>query len=148
MIEDSYDIGKICRILPHRYPFLLVDRVLEVAAGRRIRALKNVSFNEPFFPGHFPGKPVMPGVLIIEGMVQAGALLLAETLPRQQHGEVCFSGIDKARFRKPVIPGDQLVFEVEILRQRERAVKMAAATTVEGQRVAEANLMALIGGGI
>ena len=148
MSEDSYDIGKIYRILPHRYPFLLVDRVLGVVAGRYIRALKNVSFNEPFFPGHFPEKPVMPGVLIIEGMVQAGALLLAETLPPAQHDDVCFSGIDKARFRKPVIPGDQLVFEVEIVRRRNRAVKMAATTTVAGQRVAEAKLMALIGGGI
>ncbi len=141
-----YDIATICRILPHRYPFLMVDRVLEIEAGKKIRALKNVTFNEPFFQGHFPDNPVMPGVLIIEAMVQAGALLLAETVPKERHGDVCFSGIDKARFRKQVIPGDQLIFEVEIIHQRPRAVLMFASTAVDGQRVSEAKFMALIGG--
>jgi len=141
-----YDILTICRILPHRYPFLMVDRVLEITAGQRIRALKNVTINEPFFQGHFPGKPVMPGVLIIEGMVQAGALLLAETLPSEKHDQVCFSGIDRARFRKPVVPGDQLVYTVDIVRQRSRAVLMSAMTAVDEKCVAEAKIMALIGG--
>ena len=145
-MDSQYDIETICRILPHRYPFLLVDRVLEVIPDQRIRALKNVTINEPFFQGHFPGKPVMPGVLIIEGMVQAGALLLVETLPVEKHGQVCFSGIDQARFRKPVIPGDQLIYEVELIRRRSRAALMAATTTVDGKRVAEAKIMALIGG--
>ncbi len=142
----QYDIDAICRILPHRYPFLLVDRVLEVIPGERIRALKNVTINEPFFSGHFPGNPVMPGVLIIEGMVQAGALLFFETLPVDKHDNVCFSGIDRARFRKPVIPGDQLFYEVEIVRRRSRAIIMKATTAVEGECVAEARLMAIIGG--
>ncbi len=142
----QYDIDAICRILPHRYPFLLVDRVLEVIPGERIRALKNVTINEPFFSGHFPGNPVMPGVLIIEGMVQAGALLFFETLPADKHDNVCFSGIDRARFRKPVIPGDQLFYEVEIVRRRSRAIIMKATTAVEGECVAEARLMAIIGG--
>ncbi len=145
-MTKQYDIDTICRILPHRYPFLLVDRVLEVTPGERIRALKNVTINEPFFSGHFPGNPVMPGVLIIEGMVQAGALLFFETLPMEKHGKVCFSGIDRARFRKPVIPGDQLFYEVEIVRRRSRAIIMKATTAVEGEYVAEARLMAIIGG--
>lgn len=145
-MKKYYDIDIICRILPHRFPFLLVDRVLEVVPGERIRALKNVTVNEPFFPGHFPGNPVMPGVLIIEGMVQAGALLFSETLPVEKHGDVCFSGIDRARFRKTVIPGDQLIYEVEIVRQRTRAVIMKAMTTVAGECVAEARLMAIVGG--
>lgn len=143
---NSYDIEAICRILPHRYPFLLVDRVLESIPGERIRALKNVTINEPYFSGHLPGKPVMPGVLMLEGMVQAGALLFSESLPVERHGDVCFSGIDRARFRKAVIPGDQLIYEVEIIRQHSRAVMMKAITTVEGVCVAEARFMALIGG--
>lgn len=145
-MDTHYDIDNISRILPHRYPFLLVDRVLEVIPDQRIRALKNVTINEPYFIGHFPGKPVMPGVLIIEGMVQAGALLLAEILPAEQHDQVCFSGIDRARFRKQVIPGDQLIYEVELVRRRSRAAMMDATATVDGKRVAEARIMALIGG--
>ncbi len=146
IMVNSYDIEAICRILPHRYPFLLVDRVLESIPGERIRALKNVTINEPYFTGHLPGKPVMPGVLIVEGMVQAGALLFSESLPVEKHGDVCFSGIDRARFRKAVIPGDQLIYEVEIIRRHSRAVTMKAITTVEGVCVAEARFMALIGG--
>lgn len=145
-MKKSYNIDTICRILPHRYPFLLVDRVLEVIPQQRIRALKNVTINEPFFSGHLPGKPVMPGVLIIEGMVQAGALLFSEILPVEKHDDVCFSGIDRARFRKTVIPGDQLIYEVDIIRRRTRAIIMKAVTSVEGERVAEARLMAIIGG--
>ena len=145
-MNKSYDIDAICRILPHRFPFLLVDRVLEVLAGERIRVLKNVTVNEPFFSGHLPENPVMPGVLVVEGMLQAGALLLSETLPAEKHKYVCFSGIDKARFRKPVIPGDQLIYEIEMINQRPRAILMQAKSTVDGYRVAEARLMAVIGG--
>jgi 3-hydroxyacyl-[acyl-carrier-protein] dehydratase len=145
-MSKSYNIDTICQILPHRYPFLLVDRVLEVIPGERIRALKNVTVNEPFFIGHLPENPVMPGVLIIEGMVQAAALLFSETLPVEKHGDICFSGIDKARFRKTVIPGDQLIYEVEMVRRHTRGVIMKAVTTVEGIRVAEARVMAIIGG--
>ncbi len=145
-MKKSYNIDTISRILPHRYPFLLVDRVLEVIPGERIRALKNVTVNEPFFMGHLPENPVMPGVLIIEGMVQAGALLFSEILPREKHGDVCFSGIDKARFRKTVIPGDQLIYEVVITRRHSRGIMMNAKTCVDGTCVAQARLMAIIGG--
>lgn len=145
-MKQGYDIEKILNLLPHRYPFILVDRVLELEPGVKISALKNVTINEPFFPGHFPGKPVMPGVLIVEGMVQAGGLLLTESLPPETHDKVCFSGVDQARFRVPVIPGDQLIFEVEIARRRSRVVKMSAKAFVDKNRVAEAKLMALIGG--
>ncbi|MBC2715073.1 MAG: 3-hydroxyacyl-ACP dehydratase FabZ [Desulfobacteraceae bacterium] len=142
----GYDIERILNLLPHRYPFILVDRVLELEPGVKIRALKNVTINEPFFQGHFPDKPIMPGLLIVEGMVQAGGLLLVESLPVEIHRQVCFSGVDRARFRAPVIPGDQLIFEVEIVKQRSRVVKMSAYAFVDKKRVAEAKLMALIGG--
>jgi 3-hydroxyacyl-[acyl-carrier-protein] dehydratase len=145
-MKKGYDIQRILNLLPHRYPFILVDRVLELEPGVKIRALKNVTINEPFFQGHFPDKPIMPGVLIIEGMVQTGGLLLAESLSPDIHAQVCFSGVDRARFRAPVIPGDQLIFEVEIEKQRSRVVKMSAKAFVDNNRVAEAKIMALIGG--
>lgn len=145
-MKQGYNIEKILNRLPHRYPFLLVDRVLALTPGDRIRALKNVSINEPFFQGHFPENPIMPGVLIIEGMVQAGGLLLLESMPPESRAQVCFSGVDQARFRAPVGPGDQLMYEVEIFKQRSRVIKMRAAAFVEKRRVAEAVLMALIGG--
>ena len=140
------DIRSILDVLPHRYPFVLVDRVLSIIPGERITALKNVTINEPFFQGHFPENPVMPGLLIVEGMVQAGGLLLSRTIPKEKHGSVCFTGVDKVRFRKTVIPGDQLVFEVEIARMRSRMVIMSAVSMVAEKRVAEAKLLALIGG--
>jgi beta-hydroxyacyl-ACP dehydratase FabZ len=139
------DIQKILDLLPHRYPFLLVDRVLEIEAGKKIRALKNVTFNEPFFQGHFPGTPIMPGVLIIEAMAQAGGLLF---LSAENQGDedyiFYFMAVDKVRFRKPVVPGDQLIFEAEILRKRAKAVKMATKAFVDGKVVAEAELMASV----
>lgn len=144
-MKNGYDIERILCLLPHRYPFLLVDRVLELEPGKKIQALKNVTVNEPFFQGHFEDKPIMPGVLIIEGMVQAGGILLVESLGPEFRSRVCFSGVDQARFRVPVIPGDQLFFEVEIARQRSRVVKMSARAFVDNNRVAEAKLMALIG---
>jgi beta-hydroxyacyl-ACP dehydratase FabZ len=145
-MEAKYDIRDIMKYLPHRYPFLLIDRVLEVVPGEKIKALKNVSMNEPFFQGHFPDIPVMPGVLIVEAMAQAGGILFMSGAPEDQHGAIMyFMGIDKAKFRKPVVPGDQLIFEVEVLRKRAKALKLAATATVDGAVVAQAELMATIG---
>jgi beta-hydroxyacyl-ACP dehydratase FabZ len=145
-MKAEYDIQKILQFLPHRYPFLLVDRVLELEPGDRIVALKNVTMNEPFFQGHFPGKPVMPGVLIIEAMAQAGGLLAYESSPADNHGQlIYFMGMDKVRFRKPVVPGDQLIFEAKILKLRTKVAKMTGTASVDNQLVAEAELMASFG---
>jgi len=141
-----YDIRKIMQYLPHRHPFLLIDRVIEVVPGEKVIALKNVTFNEPFFQGHFPGAPVMPGVLILEAMGQAGGILAHESLDKPEPDSlVFFTGIDKARFRKPVVPGDQLIFELKLLKKRARVVRMAGVATVDGAKVAEAELMAAYG---
>jgi 3-hydroxyacyl-[acyl-carrier-protein] dehydratase len=140
---DSADIQKVMQLLPHRYPFLLVDRILETQPGKRIIGLKNVTINEPFFQGHFPKQPVMPGVLIIEAMGQTGGVLAAASLPEEEQGQlIIFMGMDKVRFRKPVVPGDQLIFELEILKQRRKILKMYGEAKVDGQVVAEAELMA------
>jgi 3-hydroxyacyl-[acyl-carrier-protein] dehydratase len=145
-MKAEYDIQKILQFLPHRYPFLLVDRVLELEPGDRIVALKNVTINEPFFQGHFPGKPVMPGVLIIEAMAQAGGLLAYESSAADNHGQlIYFMGMDKVRFRKPVVPGDQLIFEAKILKLRTKVAKMTGTASVNKQLVAEAELMASFG---
>jgi len=145
-MKVEYAIEKIMQFLPHRYPFLLVDRVTELEPGVRIVALKNVTINEPFFQGHFPGQPVMPGVLIIEAMAQAGGLLAYESGPADKHGQlIYFMGMDKVRFRKPVVPGDQLIFEATILRMRTKVAKMAGTAFVDNQLVAEAELMASFG---
>ncbi len=141
-----YDIQKIMGYLPHRYPFILVDRVLELVPSEKIIALKNVTINEPFFQGHFPGAPIMPGVLIVEAMAQAGGVLVFESLDPEKHGApVYFMGMDKVKFRKPVTPGDQIIFEINILKQRAKAVKMAGTASVDGKRVAEGEIMATIG---
>ena len=145
-MKNGYGIERILKLLPHRYPFLLVDEVLEFEPGIRIKACKNVTINEPFFQGHFPENPIMPGVMILEAMVQTGALLLCETLPADQHSRICFSGVDNVRFRAPVRPGYQLVFEARILKQRHKLIKIYTETFVKGQRVAEAEILALIGG--
>ena len=141
------DITEIMKLLPHRYPFILVDRVVELVEGDKIIALKNVTINEPFFAGHFPGAPIMPVVLIIEAMAQAGGILFAISQPEEKRGgPVYFMGMDKVKFRKPVVPGDQLFFEVKILNMRSKAVKMSGIATVEGKCVAEAEFMATSGG--
>ncbi len=146
-METSMDITTIMDHLPHRYPFLLVDRILRIEPHKSIKALKNVTFNEPFFQGHFPGLPVMPGVLIIEAMAQAGGVLAASDMDPKQREKLVyyFMGIDKVKFRKPVVPGDQLIIEVELLKIRSRAVKMAGTAKVGGKIVAEAQMMASIG---
>ena len=137
------DINEILRYLPHRYPFLLVDRVLECRPGETIRALKNVTYNEPFFPGHFPGRPVMPGVIIIEALAQtAGILAFASvnTIPTEQT-RFYFVGIDKARFRKPVIPGDQLILNATVQRSLRGIWKFETRALVGETEVAHAEMM-------
>lgn len=132
------DVMEIQSILPHRYPFLLVDRVLEVEPGKRIVALKNVTVNEEFFQGHFPGKPVMPGVLVVEAMAQAGGVLMLSEVDNREKKLVYFTGIDEARFRRPVVPGDQLRLEAEVLRRKANICKLACRAFVDGVLVAEA----------
>jgi 3-hydroxyacyl-[acyl-carrier-protein] dehydratase len=137
------DIRGILEYLPHRYPFLLIDRVLELEPGKRIVAIKNVTINEPYFVGHFPHIPVMPGVLMIEALAQAAGVLSFETLGRRSDASSVFYfvGIDGARFKRPVVPGDQLRLEVEILRFAKSISKFRGVATVEGAVAAEAELM-------
>ena len=145
-MESNYDIQGIMELLPHRYPFLLIDRILEIVPGDKIQALKNVTINEPFFQGHFPGRPIMPGVLIIEAMAQVGGILAYLTGSIEQRNRlIYFTGMDKVRFRKLVVPGDQIIFEAKILNFRSKAAKMSGTATVDNQLVAEAELMASFG---
>lgn len=145
MTELVYDTRKIMAVLPHRYPFILVDRVLELVVGERIRALKNVTINEPFFVGHFPGSPVMPGVMILEALGQTGGLLMDASRPAADNELLFFTGMDRVRFRRPVRPGDQLILEARMLNMRQKAAKIAATASVETYLVAEAELMAAFG---
>jgi len=140
--KTTMDIVEIMAILPHRYPFLLIDRVIDMERKVRIVALKNVSVNEPHFTGHFPDYPIMPGVLTIEAMAQAGgALLLTEFSAEERAGKLMvFTGIEEARFRRPVLPGDQLRIEVTVVNWRSRAVKMRGECTVDGKIVADATI--------
>jgi beta-hydroxyacyl-ACP dehydratase FabZ len=141
-----YDINEILTFLPHRYPFILVDRITEIVRGERILGLKNVTINEPFFQGHFPQTPVMPGVLVIEAMAQVGGVLVYDSLPETERGKlVYFMGIDKARFRKPVVPGDQLIIDVVWTKKRGNVSKMAGKALVDGDLVTEAEVMAMVG---
>lgn len=136
---------EIQETLPHRYPFLLVDRILEMELGKRVVGIKNVTINEPFFPGHFPGHPIMPGVLIVEAMAQVGGVLLMRSLNAQAEKKVMyFTGIDRARFRRPVVPGDQVRFEVEIVQLRRQVCRMQCAAYVDGKLVAEAELSSVV----
>lgn len=132
------DIRWILSVLPHRYPILLVDRLIERVPGERVVALKNVSANEPYFSGHFPGDPVMPGVLAIEGMAQAAALLLLGDMEDRDKKLMFFASIERARFRRPIVPGDQIRYEVEVIRLRERNCKLKGKALVDGQVAAEA----------
>jgi 3-hydroxyacyl-[acyl-carrier-protein] dehydratase len=138
------DIGDIQATLPHRYPFLLVDRIHELELGRRIVGIKNVTINEPFFQGHFPGRPIMPGVLILEAMAQVGGVLAFKSVPTEGRPVVYLTGVDKAKFRKPVVPGDQLRFEIEVLKKRPPFWKMQAKAYVESDLVCEAEMTAMV----
>ena len=141
------DINEIKKYIPHRYPFLLVDRILELEEGKRVVGLKNVTVNEPFFPGHFPHSPVMPGVLIIEAMAQAAGVLAFKSVPRPADGRqqiVYLAGIDDARFKRMVVPGDQLILEAEVDRIVRNIGKFRCRALVDGQLAAEALLMAAL----
>jgi len=138
--RTSMDISDVLKILPHRYPFLLIDRVLELERMKRIVALKNVTVTEPFFQGHFPEKPIMPGVLIVEAIAQAGGLLLLTEVPNRDEMLMVFTGIEKARFRRPVIPGDQLRIEVEVRAWRVTAARLEGKAYVDGKVAAEATV--------
>jgi 3-hydroxyacyl-[acyl-carrier-protein] dehydratase len=135
------EVTDIMAILPHRYPFLLIDRVIEIERKKRIVAIKNVTINEPFFQGHFPNYPIMPGVLVIESMAQAGGALLLTEVPDRDSKLMVFTGIERAKFRRPVVPGDQLRIEVNVLQWKSRAVRMEGLATVEGKLACEATVM-------
>jgi 3-hydroxyacyl-[acyl-carrier-protein] dehydratase len=144
--NNSMDINQILEHLPHRYPFVLVDKVLSMELGKKITAIKNVSFNEPFFPGHFPNYPIMPGVLVVEAMAQAAAILSFKTMNRKpdENSVYYFVGIDNARFKKPVIPGDQLFLHVTIERMLKGIWKYKGTAKVNDQVVAEAEMMCIL----
>jgi 3-hydroxyacyl-[acyl-carrier-protein] dehydratase len=148
-MEKFFDIEKIMELIPHRYPFILVDRVMHFESGKHIVALKNVTMNEPFFQGHFPGKPIMPGVLIVEAMAQAGGILWISSQDKEAPGSLFFfTGIDKVRFRRPAVPGDQIILDVKMLKVRGKVAKMKGRALVEDKVVAEGELMAAIGGAL
>ncbi|MFP5258018.1 MAG: 3-hydroxyacyl-ACP dehydratase FabZ [Acidobacteriota bacterium] len=138
-------IAEIQKLLPHRYPFLLVDRVLEYVPGESITAIKNVTVNEPFFPGHFPNAPIMPGMLILEALAQAGGILVSKSLEGPLGSRIfMFTGVEKAKFRRPVVPGDQLVLRCFDIKRRMNMCKMRAQALVDGQMAAEAELSAAV----
>ncbi len=142
-IVENIDIQKIMEYIPHRYPFVLVDRILSMEVGKEVVGLKNVTINEPFFQGHFPGNPVMPGVLILEGLAQTGCVMAFYATPEAVGKKLMFfAGIDKARFRKPVVPGDQVVYKLWTLKEKRNVIQMAAKAYVEEALVAEAELLA------
>jgi len=137
------DISEILAVMPHRYPFLLIDRVLEMGE-KTVRAIKNVTVNEPHFLGHFPEVPVMPGVLLVEAMAQAGGFLLFSQVEDREGKLIYFTGIDKCRFRKPVVPGDQVIFEVELVAKRSTFAKIHGRALVDGEVVCEADMMSAL----
>jgi 3-hydroxyacyl-[acyl-carrier-protein] dehydratase len=138
------DVNEIQKIIPHRYPFLLVDAITELDPGKRIAGIKNVSVNEPYFAGHFPGAPVMPGVLIVEAIAQVAAVMVLREVPDRERKLVYFLGIDQARFRHPVVPGDQLRIVVEVIRMRARHGKLKGEAFVGDKLVAEAEILSSI----
>lgn len=145
-MDNLTEIQKIFTLLQHRYPFLLVDRIIDLEIGKKIKALKNVTINEPFFQGHFPGEPVMPGVLIIEALAQAGSILAAKTWDLEQGENVVYlASLDKVKFRKMVLPGDQLILELDVVKLKSKVIKMEGRALVDNNIVAEAVLMASTG---
>jgi 3-hydroxyacyl-[acyl-carrier-protein] dehydratase len=142
--KTTLDILEIMAILPHRYPFLLIDRVIEMERRQRIVAIKNVTINEPHFAGHFPDYPIMPGVLMVEAIAQTGGALLLTEIPDRNEKLMVFTGIDSAKFKRPVVPGDQLRIEVTVLNWRTRAVKMQGVITVDGKVVCEAVVTCMV----
>lgn len=142
--KQGLEIAEIMAILPHRYPFLLIDRVVEIQRMKRIVAIKNVTINEPYFAGHFPEYPIMPGVLVVEAIAQAGGALLLTEIPDREKKLMVFTGIERAKFRRPVVPGDQLRIEVEVLNWRVRAVKMEGKAYVNGKLACEAVIMCAV----
>jgi beta-hydroxyacyl-ACP dehydratase FabZ len=144
-LEIPMDIQEIMNHIPHRYPFIMVDRILELEPNQRVLGLKNVSINEPFFQGHFPGKPIMPGVLILEALAQTSGVLAIASIAKEKEGALMyFMGLDQVKFRKMVVPGDQLLMELKVLKQRAKIMKLAGVAKVNGQIAAEAQLMATI----
>jgi len=145
-VNIMLNINEVMSFLPHRYPFLMIDRILEFEADKRIVGLKNVTINEPFFQGHFPGHPIMPGVLLLEAMAQTGGVMALMSLPVEEVKKkvLYFMSIDKAKFRKPVAPGDQVRFELILIRSRGTIKSFKAVATVDGAVVAEAEMMAMI----
>jgi len=140
----TIDLQGILDLLPHRYPILLVDRILDFEPGQWIRGLKNISYNEQIFQGHFPSRPVFPGVYILEAMAQTGGCLLLQDIEDRARKVIYFMGIDAAKFRKPVLPGDQMVMEVKVLQLKGRICKMRGEAFVDGQKVAEAEFMSML----
>src|ERR1700731_586634 len=140
-VPTTMDILEIMALLPHRYPFLLIDRVIEMVPRQRLVAIKNITINEPQFQGHFPDYPIMPGVLMVEAIAQAGGALLLSEIPDRDSKLMLFTSIENARFRRPVTPGDQLRIEVTVLNWRSRAVKMGGSITVDGKLVCDAVVM-------
>ena len=140
------DINEVMSFLPHRYPFLMIDRIIEFEADKRVVGLKNVTINEPFFQGHFPGHPIMPGVLLLEAMAQTGGVMALKSLPEGEAKKkvLYFMSIDKAKFRKPVLPGDQVRFELELIRNRGNIKSFRGEAKVDGVVVTEAEMMAMI----
>ena len=136
----TFDIQEIMGLLPHRYPFLLIDKVVEFEPQKRLVAIKNVTINEPFFQGHFPGYPIMPGVLVVEAMAQAGGIIMTAAMPDRDKKLVVFSGIERAKFRRPIVPGDQVRIEVDVLAFRSRAGRIQGSAFVDGKLACEATL--------
>ena len=143
-IKSQFEIQDIMKILPHRYPMILIDRITEITEGVGLTAIKNVTINEPYFAGHFPAQPVMPAVLILESMAQAGAFLVLNTVPDPLKKNMLFSSISDSKFRIPIVPGDQVEIKMQLVKIRLGAVKLRGDAYVDGKLVAEANLMANI----